>query len=185
VVAKVIKSSMAILVLAVAVALIPSSTYAQNAPVAPALPLTEASCMSAKTKITAHKAAILATQSERLPMQTTVKNRIDAFIVSASDAKYTGVGSITDAQDTLSKALGAYATQTTAYVAALDAVIAASCADGAGAYQTALTTARTELTQLRADSLAIKTTITKTTTPALREYASWLKDSGSTVKETQ
>jgi hypothetical protein len=185
VVAKVIKSSMAILVLAVAVALIPSSTYAQNAPAAPASPLTEASCMSAKTKITAHKAAILATQSERLPMQTTVKNRIDAFIVSASDAKYTGVGSITAAQDNLSKALDAYGTQTTAYVSALDAVIAASCADGAGAYQTALTAARTELTQLRADSLAIKTTLTKTTTPALREYASWLKDSGSTVKETQ
>jgi hypothetical protein len=185
VVAKVIKSSIAILVLTVALALLPSSAHAQNAPVAPATPLTEASCMSAKTKITAHKAAILATQSERLPMQTTVKNRIDAFIVSATDAKYTGVGSITTAQDSLSKALGTYGTQTTTYVSALDAVVAASCADGAGAYQTALTTARTELTKLRADSLSVKNTLTKTSTPALREYATWLKDSGSTVKETE
>jgi hypothetical protein len=184
VVAKVIKSSISILVLTVAVALVPSSSYAQTAPVTPATPITEASCMAAKTKVTTHKAAILATQTERLPMQTTVKNRIDAFIVSATDAKYTGVGSITTAQDSLSQALGTYGTQTTTYVSALDAVVAASCADGAGAYQTALTTARTELTKLRTDSLSVKTVLTKSSTPALRDYATWLKNSGTTVEET-
>jgi hypothetical protein len=172
-------SGIFILALSVGVALIPSSAYAQTAVQEP---VTEARCLQAKTRITAHKAVITTIQSERAPVQTVLKNRIDAFILTSNEVKYDKAVSLATARDEVSKAISTYNAQSTLYKTSLDTLEATKCAEGTGEFTIALTAARAELVKLRTASEAVKTSLTSEAVPALRSYATWLKTSTTTER---
>jgi len=133
--------------------------------------------MQAKTKIAAHKAVITTIQSERTPVQTVLKNRIDAFIVTSGEVKYDKAAALAASRDAVSKAISTYNAQSTVYKKSLDTLEAAKCTEGAGEYTIALTASRAELVKLRTASEGVKTTLKSETVPALRNYATWLKTS--------
>jgi hypothetical protein len=170
-------SGIYILALSVAVALIPTSTYAQTAVQEP---VTEAKCVQAKTKIAAHKAVITTIQSERTPVQAVLKNRIDAFIVTSNEVKYDKAAALTASRDAVSKAISTYTAQSAVYKTSLDTLEATKCTEGTGEFTIALTAARAELVKLRTASEAVKTALNSEAVPALRNYATWLKTSATT-----
>jgi len=167
------RTSLLVLGLAFAIALLPASTYAVTLTNEPA-PKTD--CTIAKKRIATHTTAVLALQADHNAKYTTMKGRVDTLISTATAAKYTGISKLTAARDSISTALSAYTAQTEVYKTALETAQAAPCGEGTGEFIDALTAARTELKTLRDDGLSVKLAFKQNAAPALREYATWLKD---------
>ena len=174
------KTSMLVLGLALIVALLPVSSYAQSTTEEP---VNEEGCTMAKAKIATHATAATSAQADHAKKYANLKDTIDTFVSSATDAKYTDIATLTAARDNVTIAISNYTSQAKVYSTALEKAQSSVCGEEAGQFTDALATARKELTAVRSSSLAVKTTVTKSAVPALRDYASWLKASTDTTQE--
>ena len=177
---KIKKTSMLVLGLALIVALLPVSSYAQTPTQEP---ISEEGCTTAKAKIATHATAVNAAQTDHIKKYTSLKDSIDTIVSSATTAEYTDVATLTAARDNVTIAINNYTTQAKAYSIALEKAQASVCGEEAGQFTDTLATARTELTATRNSSLAVKNVVTKTAVPALQDYARWLKASTDTAQE--
>ncbi|MDB5180711.1 MAG: hypothetical protein JWO54_471 [Candidatus Saccharibacteria bacterium] len=179
---KIKQAGIFVLGLALSFALIPVSTYAQTA-IQP--PVTEARCTIARERITTHIANITTLQTDRATLQTSITNRINAYITTATDAGYPDISELTTARDSVTKAISTYTIQAAAYKTALNKVESTPCGEGTGEFVIAVNSARTELINLRTKSAAVKTAVKQEAVPALYDYAAWLKTATSDTKENQ
>lgn len=179
---KIKQASIYVLGLVLAVSLLPLSSYAQTAA---DQTITESRCATAQAKIATRITAISTLQTERATKYATITDRINTFITSATLAKYTNVSKLTDARNSVTRAMSDFTTQATVYKTALQKAESTTCGNNGGEFVTALMSARTELVTLRTDSVAVKSAVTKQAVPALREYATWLKTNSSAAKENQ
>ena len=166
--------------LAFVIALLPVSTYAQNASENDA---SNAICNTAKKRVASHAAAISKLQADHSAKYAALKGRVDTLITSATAAQYTGIDKLTAARDSVATSLAAFEAQAKLYKTALDATQVPACGEQTGDFLSAVEAARVELTSLRSSGLAVKMTIKQNAVPALREYATWLKDNKTTSQE--
>ena len=174
------KTSMLVLGLALVIALLPVSSYAQSTTEEP---VSEEGCTMAKAKIATHATAATAAQTDHVKKYAAIKDSIDTLVSSATAAEYTDVATLTAARDNVTIAINSYSTQAKVYSTALEKAQSAVCGEEAGQFTDALATARTELVKTRTTSTAVKTSVTKSAVPALKAYASWLKASTETAQE--
>jgi hypothetical protein len=179
---KIKQASIYVLGLALTVALVPVSSYAESAAQET---VTEARCALAETKIATRITALSTAQTDHNDKYTKISNKLTAFISTATTANYPNVSKITTARDDVTKAISAYNAQVTVYQDALQTAQTTTCGNNGGEFVKALKTARTELVTLRTDSLAVKTAIVKEAVPALHDYATWLKTNSTTAKGNQ
>jgi len=179
---KIKKTSLFILSLALVVALLPVSSYAQTPTEEP---VSEEGCTMAKAKVATHATAAAAAQTDHTAKYTRLKSDIDTLVSSATAAKYPDVETLTAARDNAAIAMNTYTSQAKKYATTLEKVQNAACGEEAGQFTQTLATARTELALTRTGSLAVKSAVTKSVVPALRDYASWLKASADTTQEKQ
>jgi len=171
---------MLVLGLALVVALLPVSSYAQSTTEEP---VSEEGCTMAKAKIATHATAVTATQTDHVKKYAAIKDSIDTLVSSATAAEYTDIATLTTARDNVTIAINNYATVSKTYSTTLEKVQSSVCGEEAGQFTDLLASARTELTSVRSSALTVKTTVTQSAVPALRDYASWLKASTDTAKE--
>jgi len=176
------KTSMFVLGLALVIAIIPVSSYAQTPTEEP---ISEEGCTMAKQKIATHATAATAAQTDHVAKYTRLKSDIDTLVSSATAAKYPDIETLVSARDNVTIAINTYTAQAKTYATSLEKAQSAVCGEEAGQFTEALATARIELTTTRNGSLAVKTAVTKSAVPALRDYASWLKASSATAQEKQ
>jgi hypothetical protein len=176
------KTSIFVLGLALVIALLPVSSYAQTPTEEP---ISEEGCTMAKQKIALHSTAATTAQNDHTAKFTRLKSDIDTLVSSATAAKYPDIDTLATARDNVTIAMNTYTAQAKTYAMTLDKTQKAVCGEEAGQFTDTLATARTELIAIRNSSLAIKTAVTKSVVPALRDYASWLKASSDTTQEKQ
>jgi hypothetical protein len=174
------KTSMLVLGLALVIALIPVSSYAQSTTEEP---VSEEGCTMAKAKIATHTTAASAAQTEHIKKYAGLKDTMDTLVSSATIAKYSDVATLTAARDKLAIAIDTYTSTAKTYSTTLEKIQTSVCGEEAGQFTDVLATARTELTVVRNSSLAVKTSVAQSAVPALRDYASWLKANIDTAQE--
>lgn len=168
--------------LALVIALLPTSTYAQSVN---KNTLTEARCIMAKDKIATHLTAFTTHQTERTNAYKAITNRVNTFITTSTEAEYTLTAQLTTARDSYERAVSIYTTQATVYQKALEKTQTIACGVDNTEFKKELTNAQTQLTTLRSNSLSVKTAVKQNVVPALMNYADWLKTSNTDAKENK
>lgn len=114
----------------------------------------------------------------------TLKMRFDAVITSAEESEY-DTTALKTAQAAVADKITVFTTAAVAYNTALLATKNLSCGESDGAFATSLLASREALVDVRSASIDVRQTFREQAIPALKDYATWLKDKSNTQGEAQ
>ena len=136
-------------------------------------------CTIAQGRLNLLITKIETTKSDQTTTFKKIQERISATTVSAAQAGFDTM-SLGSASTDVSAKVTAYTAMTSEYATSLMATKNLSCGESDAEFNTSLTASRAALTKTREASLAVRTAISKSAIPALKEYAAWLSAQTST-----
>lgn len=196
----VVKGLGIVVVAVVAVLALSAQSYAQTTPGSNTPTTTEPSTtpptQTTGSKIAAARCTIAEAKIEtRSTKLTTAKDahdmkfkgiteRVTKLTTQAKEQGY-DTAKLTSAQTKAQAAVDSYKTAFDTYKASLVATKAVACGESDTAFTTALAKSRTDLIAARTVAQALKTTITTSVIPAVKEYGAWLKEKAAAATKSE
>lgn len=104
-----------------------------------------------------------------------LQTRFQSLLATAQETDY-DTAALEAAQTAVADKITVFTTAATAYTTALLATKNLSCGESDGAFATSLLTSRESLIEVRLAALDVRQTFREQVIPALKDYATWLKD---------
>jgi hypothetical protein len=120
-------------------------------------------------------------QSEKY---ATLQTRIDTLVTNAQATEY-DTAALEAAQTTITDKITAYTAAATSYTTVLLATKNLSCGESDGAFATSVLASREALIKTRQAAQEVRQAFREEAIPALKDYATWLKDNSNTQDEAQ
>ena len=146
--------------------------------------ITAARCTIAETKIEARSTKLTTAKDTHDKKFKGIIERVNKLATQAKEQGY-DTTSLTSAQAKAQTALDSYKTAFDTYKTSLAATKTLACGESDGAFATALAKSRTDLIAARTAGQTLKTTITTSVIPAVKQYGAWLKEKAATTTMTE
>jgi hypothetical protein len=141
-------------------------------------------CSIAQARLNTRITRVDAIKQTHTEKYATLQTRFDALVAAAEETEY-DTTALLAAQAAVADKIIVFTDAAGAYTTALLATKNLSCGESDGAFATSVLASREALIEARLASLDVRKTFREQAIPALKDYATWLKDNTNTQDEAQ
>jgi hypothetical protein len=141
-------------------------------------------CSIAQARLNTRITRVDAVKQTHTEKYTTLQTRFDALVTAAEETEY-DTTALKAAQTAVTDKITSFTDAAGAYTAALLATKNLSCGESNSAFATSLLASREALIEARSASSDVRQTFREQALPALKDYATWLKDNTNIQDEAQ